>query len=104
MDLDARKPVFGGLQTKKSADHPALPRSLISAFFIRLVERIIPRHDTSEIPMSSLVAVDEQAGLKFTLSETPKTGFLTSWPIPCRVTYALFSLLWHLKQSGTCIS
>ena len=43
MGLDARKPVFGRLANNKGADQPADPRSLISAFVIRLLESMISK-------------------------------------------------------------
>ena len=60
--------------------------SLISAFVIRLLERIISRPS-----MSKIFSVAEQAGLNLTLSETLKTGFLTS--------LCLLDWLHVLKQS-----
>ena len=54
MGFDARKTVFGGLQTKKSADQPAHPRRLISAFVIRLLESIVSKLATSEISIFQL--------------------------------------------------
>ena len=60
----------------KGADQTAHPRSLISAFVIRSLERIIYRLATSEISIFYLVSLAEQDGLNHTLSETVKTGFL----------------------------
>ena len=65
----------------KGADQPAHPRSLISAFVIHLLESIISRLARSEISIFQLVSVTEQAGLKLTVSETPKTGFVAVRPI-----------------------
>ena len=56
-------------------------RSLISAFVIRFLESIVSKLATSKISIFYLVSVDKQAGLNLTLSETPKTGFLTTRPI-----------------------
>ena len=83
MGIGARKPVFGGwgVANNKDADHPTHPRSRISAFVIRLLVRIISKPATSEISFLELVPVAEQAGLNFTLSETPKTGLVASWSI-----------------------
>ena len=50
----------------KGADQPAHPRSLISAFLIRLLESIISRLATSEISYFLLVSEAEQAGLNLT--------------------------------------
>ena len=44
-----RKPVFGGLRTKKDADQPAHPQSLISNIVIRFSESIISKLATGEI-------------------------------------------------------
>ena len=49
MGLDARKPVFGGFVNNTGADQPAHPRSLISAFVIRVLESTISKLATSEI-------------------------------------------------------
>ena len=46
-----------------------------------LFESIRPKLASSEISIFYLVSVVEQAGLKLTLSETPKTGFVASRPI-----------------------
>ena len=62
--------------SNKGADQTAHPRSLISAFVIRSLERIIYRLATSEMSIFYLVSLAEQAGLNLTLSETVKTGFL----------------------------
>ena len=64
-----------------NTDQPGHPRSLISAFVIRLLESIIFKRDASEISMFSVVSVAEQAGLGMTFSETLKTGFDAPWPI-----------------------
>ena len=63
------------------ADQPAHPRRLISAFVIRLSESIISRLATSEISIFQIVSIAEETGLKLALSETQKTGFLTTWPV-----------------------
>ena len=49
MGLDARKPVFRGLGNNTDADQPAHPCSLISAFVIHFLERIIYKLATGEI-------------------------------------------------------
>ena len=59
----------------KGADQPAHPRSLISAFVVRCLDRIIPLVSISEIP--SLLAA--QAGLCLTWSQTPKTRRICNW-------------------------
>ena len=75
------KTCLRGFANNKGADQPALPRSLISTFVIRLLKSTIPRLATSEISMFWLAYVADQVGLNLTLLETPKPGFLTSWPI-----------------------
>ena len=65
----------------KGADQPARPRSLISAFVVRVFETIRPRLASIAISILWLVSVAEEAGLNLTLSETPKTEFLATRPI-----------------------
>ena len=79
--LDARKSCLQGFGNNKGADQPAHPRSLISAFVIRLLESIICKLATGEISILKLVSVAEETGFKLTLSETPKKGFLATRPI-----------------------
>ena len=64
--------------------------SLISAFVIPLLESIISKHTPREISLFKLVYVAEQAGLSLTLSETPKTGFLTMRSICPLVSVTLY--------------
>ena len=73
-----------GLANNTGADQPAHPRSLISAFVIRFLKRIICKLATGEISIFQLVSVAEENGLKLALLETPKTGFLAARP-----TYSL---------------
>ena len=49
MGLDARKPVFRRFANNTGADQPAHPRSLISAFVIRVLLSTISKLATSEI-------------------------------------------------------
>ena len=49
MGLDARKPVFGFFSNNTGADQPAHPRSLISAFVIRMLDSIICKLATGVI-------------------------------------------------------
>ena len=74
MGLDAGKHVFWGLRTTKAQTNLRI-RSLISAFFIRLLESIRSRLATSQLSIFYPVSVAEQAGLNFTLTETPNTVF-----------------------------
>ena len=61
------------------ADQSAHPRSLISAFVVCCLDSIIPVFDKAEISRPKLVSVAEEAGLSFTWSQIPKTGFLVTW-------------------------
>ena len=72
------KPCLRGLPNNTGADQPVHPRSLISAFVIRFMESIICKLAAGESSIFQLVSVAEETGLKLTLSETPKTGFLTT--------------------------
>ena len=58
----------------KDADQPAHSRSLISAFVIRLLERIILSLATSEISNFYLISIAEETGVSLVLSKTLKTG------------------------------
>ena len=69
-----------GFANNKGTDQPAHPHSLISTFVIRLLERIISKVATSEISNFYVASVAEQTDLGMTCLETPKTGFLMSWP------------------------
>ena len=75
------KTCLQGIANNTGADQPAHLRSLISTYVIRLLESIISRLATSEISIFWLVTVAEETGLKLTLSDTPKTGFLVTRPI-----------------------
>ena len=77
MGLNARKPVFRGLRTTKA--QTSLP-SLLSTVVIRLLKIIISRLATSKISIFQLVSVAKETGLGLAVSETPKTGFVTSRP------------------------
>ena len=74
------KTCLRGFANNTVADQPAHPRSLISAFVIRFLERIICKLTTGEISMFWLVSIAEENGLSLALSETPKTGFVASMP------------------------
>ena len=75
------KTCLRGFANNTGADQPAHPRSLISAFVIHVVESIICNLATGEISIFWLVPVAEETGLKVSLSETPKTGFVATRPI-----------------------
>ena len=83
------------------ADQPAHPRSLISAFVIRLLESIISRLATDEISNFKLVSVAEETGLKLVLTGTPKTGFLATRPYyRGRKMTAVLNNLERLQRGG----
>ena len=65
----------------KGANQPAHPRSLISAFVVRLIDSIISLVSISESASLYPASVAAQAGLSLTWSKTPKTGFLMKWLI-----------------------
>ena len=69
LGLDTRKPVFGVYEQQRHRSACASMQS-VQRLFICLLDSIISR----------LVSVAEEAGLNIFLSETPKTGFLTSQP------------------------
>ena len=75
------KTCLRGFANNTGADQPAHSRSLICTFVIRFLKSIISELALSEISIFYLVSVAEQAGLKLTLSETLKTGFVESRPI-----------------------
>ena len=83
MGLRREKPCLQGFANNTGADQPAHPRSLISAFVIHFVESIICKLAPGEISIFWLVPVAKETGLKLTLSETLKTGFVTMRPIYC---------------------
>ena len=51
MDLDARKPAFGGFVNNKGADQPAHPRRLIRDFVILVLQSMISRLAIREISL-----------------------------------------------------
>ena len=96
-----RKPVMP-YATNKGADQPAHLRSLISAFVVRCLDRIILLLSISEISSLCIASVAEQAGLSFTWSKPPKTGFLVtrlkySWDCVHRF-FTMFRL--EIERSG----
>ena len=75
-----KKTCLRGFANNKGSDKPALPRRLISAFVIRVLESIISKLATIEISIFELVSVAEETGLNLTLSDTTKTGFVLARP------------------------
>ena len=78
--LQREKTCLQGFANNTVADQPAHPRSLISAFVIRFLVRIICKLATGEFSFFWLVSVAEETGMKHALSEPPKTGFLRTRP------------------------
>ena len=62
----------------KGADEPAHPRSLSSNFVVRCLDSMISLVSILAISWLWLASLAEQAGLSFTWSKTPKTGFLVT--------------------------
>ena len=77
-----------------NTDQNANPRSLISDFVIHYLESIICKLATGEFSILLLVSVAKKIGLKLALTDTPKTGFLTSRPIQhqCHNIYLCFEV------------
>ena len=73
-----RENLYSNFANNKGTYQPAHLRRLISAFIISFLESIIFELATSKLSIFSLVSVAEETGLSRTLSETPKTGFVTS--------------------------
>ena len=59
----------------KGADQPAHPRSLISAFVVRCLDRVMSLVSVTKISSLMLASVAAQAGLSLTWSETPEYTF-----------------------------
>ena len=74
----SRENLFLPYANNKGADQLAHPRSLISTFVVRCRDSIISLVSISKISNLKLASVAVQAGLNFTWSETPKTGFLVT--------------------------
>ena len=60
----------------EGADQLAHPRSLISTFVVRCLDRKMPLLAISKNVRLWLASEDEQAGLSLNWSQTPKAGFL----------------------------
>ena len=76
--VSTRENLSSGCANNKGANQSAHPRSLISAFVIRLLVRIISKLATSRFPLFYLVSVAEETGLS--LAESPKTDFVGPRP------------------------
>ena len=81
MGVNARKPVFGGLPTTQAQTRLCIRTDwsapLLFAFWKVLYLNLLQ----AKCHFFWLVPVAQETGLKLTLSETPKTGFLTMRPI-----------------------
>ena len=73
-----KKTCLWGFGNNTGADKSVHPPSLISTF---VLESIINKLASEEISIFKLVSVVEETGLKLTLSETPKIGFVATRPI-----------------------
>ena len=80
-----KKTCFRRFAINTAADQPAHPRSLISVFVIHYLESIICKLAIGKISIIQLVSVAEETGLKLASTETPKTGFIASRTICCRL-------------------
>ena len=81
--LNNAKTCLRRFANNKGVDQPTHPRSLISAFVIRLLESIITRLATSKNSIFYLVSVVKKTDFCLALSETPKIGFVTTSPLLC---------------------
>ena len=101
MGLDARKPVFGVGEQQRRRPACAFVQSDQSLCYPLLESIMISKLATGEISIFYLVFVAEKTGLSLVLSETPKTGFVTSRAIfpmismrsECTVYFNAVSLL-----------
>ena len=69
------KTCFMSYTNNKGADQPAHPGSLISAFVVRCLDRVMSLVSVTQISSLMLASVAEQAGLILTWLETPKDTF-----------------------------
>ena len=94
----------GGVANDKSADQPAPFVCLISAFIIGILESIVSRLAQSQILIFYLAM---ETGLSLILSETPKTGLVSSRTnVMCEYSYhSLFlsslSVIYRIMVSVT---
>ena len=100
MGLDARKPLFGGFRTTKAQTslHILAVWSaplLFSKWKVSYLDWL-----PAKFQIFQLVSVAEQAGLKLTLSETLKTGFLRRGPYNIVLTWEA-SILRRFQCQGT---
>ena len=65
-----RENLSSGFAKNRGADQPAHPRSLISAFVIRLLENTIPKLAINKISIFNPVSAAEETGLNLALWET----------------------------------
>ena len=72
---DHEKRCLTSYANNKGADQPARPHSLISAFVVHCLDRIISLVSVTKISSLMLASVAEQASLRLTWSETPEDTF-----------------------------
>ena len=76
----SQKTCLQGFANNTAADQTVHMCGLISAFVPHFFLSIICNLATGEISIFKLVSVAEEIGLKLALSETLKTGFVTTRP------------------------
>ena len=81
--------LFMPYANNKSADQPAHPRSLISAFAVRCLDSIIPLVSISKISSLYLASVAVQAALSLPWSQPRRQIFSWRGSIPVTMTYNL---------------
>ena len=91
--LSLRIQRISAFANNKGADQPAHPRSLISAFVVRCLDRIISLDSIAEISRLQLASVAAQAGLCLAWSETHKDTF-------CRVVAHINYVFLILNESA----
>ena len=80
MSYAMRKPVYTICEQQRHRSACA-SRSLISAFVVHCLDRIIPLLAIAEISRPQLVSSAEQVSFSLTWSQIPKTGCLVTWLI-----------------------
>ena len=80
LDLNAKKPVFGVLQITQAQTSLRIPAVWSAPLLFPFCK--VPYVNLLQVQDFNFVAiaVAEETGLKLALSETPKTGFIATWP------------------------
>ena len=76
-----RENLSSGFSNNKGEDQPPHRCCLISTFVIHFLESMICKLATCTCTGVISISEAEETGLKFALSETPKTGFFATRPI-----------------------